>query len=179
MPITVLSKCTWTNWNDEFHVLVEKAKFIVAITTCTKCTSFVFPVSSQFLWFKWLFFHRNYQLLLSSQILEIQDSYVGPYLRYYRANSHVPRTQQQRILAVWHTNITENFAVLSLYRLRFQRKKVDNILKGVSLYIKIFPKLLIIVLIYFIFWMIISSQLIRSFDPKKQISDVVFATVLN
>lgn len=109
----------------------------------------MFPVSSQLLWFKWLFFHRNYQLLLSSQILEIQDSYVGPYLRYYRANSHVPRTQQQRILAVWHTTITENFAVLSLYRLRFQRKKVDNILKGVSLYI--FPKLLIVVLIYFIF----------------------------
>ena len=27
--------------------------------------------------------------------------------------------------------------------------------------------------------MIISAQLIRSFDPKKQISDVVFATVLN
>lgn len=69
----------------------------------------------------------------------------------YRANSHVPRTQQQRILAVWHTDITENFAVLSLYRLRLQRKKVDNVLRGVSLYINIFPKLLIIVLIYFIF----------------------------
>ena len=97
------------------------------------------------------FSHRNYQLLLSSQILEIQDSYVGPYRCYYRANSHVPRTQQQRNLAVWQTNITENFAVLSLCRLRLQRKKVDNILKGVSLYINIFPKLLIIVLIYFIF----------------------------
>ena len=97
------------------------------------------------------FFHRNYQLLLSSQILEIQDSYVGPYRCYYRANSHAPRTQQQRNLAVWQTNITENFAVLSLYRLRLQRKKVDNILKGVSLYINIFPKLLIILLIQFIF----------------------------